>query len=128
MICPRSRMRRSLPAGRQRILRVFSSTVARSSSPVGLNQLRCSHAWQDVNSTGVPSVSVSARLVTRGLPQTWQLAPWRAPGWVSDPRATGATVRVRADRRVLRGFALVVVGVVVVEVAVAGLLAVAVLG
>ena len=53
-----------------------------------LAQVRCSQRWQEVNSTGVPSVRFIASRVTRSLPQAAQLAPARAPGWVREPRGT----------------------------------------
>ena len=65
--------------------------------------MRCSHRWQEVNETGVPSVRVIASRVTQSLPQAAQRTPSRAPGWVREPSGgvgcTRGLTRER-DRRV----------------------------
>src|SRR5215210_7161396 len=73
------------------ILRVLSRTRSTGSTlpwePCS-SQVRCSQRWQDVNSTGDPSVRLIAMRVTRSLPQARQPAPVRAPRWVRDPSGT----------------------------------------
>ncbi len=75
-------------------------STGRARAPPCSAQVRCSQRWQDVNSTGDPSVRFIAIRVTRSLPQARQLAPARAPGWVREPRGTcvrdGEAVLVRA--------------------------------
>src|SRR5438067_10758251 len=59
-------------------------TSANSSAAPSCDQCRCSHSWQEANSTGVPSVKVMARAVMRLLPQSGHAPEGNVPAWVKD--------------------------------------------
>src|SRR3954469_13597511 len=67
-------------------------TSANASTSPSCSQCRCSQSWHEANSTGVPSVSVIARAVTRALPHSGQTPDGAVPALVSEAGRAAAEI------------------------------------